>query len=302
MSADLKTDKNASFAIGEFKLGSLNYEDKNTGTSLSLAASQGNLDFTNIIMKMTGDGSSHADFPEIKVTNNGETYTLSDLRFDGSSKQHEGKLEMLSHMSIGNFTGPDKGPYAEIFAKMSGKFEVEAELKGIQIEALKAINEALQKIEEANSASEDSDIAAAQKAQFEYFGAIAQLLQPGYQMNYLIAFANKSGESEINLNLEYTGENNALDLVTIQELINSLKIDLNLQILKKLIPSTLIEKIKPATAMGFIVEKDTSFEGRAILVNGELSVNGKPQAVLKNLGPMLNVPIPWEKFGIKKAK
>lgn len=302
LAADLKTDSNGSFAIGEFKLGALNYEDKKTGNSFSLAASQGNINFTNIIMQLTGDGSSHADFPEIKVINNGETYTLSDLHFDGSSQQNDGKMEMLSHMSIGNFTGPDKGPYAEIFAKMNGKLEVEAEFKGMDIEALKAMNEAQQKVSKVKFAGEGTDIAAAQKAQFEYFGAIAELLQPGYQMNYLIAFANKNGESEINLNLEYAGENKALDLVTIHELIDSLKIDLKLQILKDLIPPALIEKIKPATAMGFIIEKDSAFEGAATLINGELSVNGKAQPVLKNLGPMLNMPIPWENFGIKKPK
>ena len=75
-----------------------------------------------------------------------------------------------------------------------------------------------------------------------------------------------------------------------------------MQIAKDLIPVASAKQIQPAIAMGFILDKGDFYKGGAILAGGELTVNGKVSPALKQMGPILNMPIPWENMGIKKSK
>ena len=117
-----------------------------------------------------------------------------------------------------------------------------------------------------------------------------------------IAFTNKSGESKIGLGLEYTGTKPLFELGTILDLLGSVEIALDMQIAKDLIPVASAKQIQPAIAMGFILDKGDFYKGGAILAGGELTVNGKVSPALKQMGPILNMPIPWENMGIKKSK
>ena len=295
LTGEFQTDARTSFAIGKINIGPLTVEDKKAGKLLSIAAGESEMNYTNLVMRVTADGTSHIDFPEIKVTTDGNSYVLKDLHFDNVSKENEGKLDMTSRLSIGSFKGPEKGKYAEIFSRANGNLEMEFDAKGMEIETLKTMAEAQKKMQ-ATQANDERNSEAAMEAVRNYMIAATALLQPGYQLNNHIAFTNKSGKSEIKLGLEYVGEKKLADLVTVRELVEALKVNLSLQIVKDLIPPALAEQIKPAMAMGFIVDKENAYKGDAILGGGELKLNGQPSPVLQNMSPLLDAPIPWEKI------
>ena len=259
------------------------------------------MNYTNLVMRVAGDGTAHMDFPEIKVVSDGNSYALKDLHFDNVSKQNDGKLNTTSKISIGGFKGPDKGEYAEIFSRMNGKLVVEFSAEGMDIETLQSMADAQLKMQRAQAGKgKESD--SPEQALYDYMIAASSLLQPGYKMKTHISFSNKNGESEFGVGIEYTGEKPLFELGTIRELVESLEVALNLQVVKELIPATMIEQIKPAMAMGYIVDEGKVYKGDAILGGGELTVNGKATPVLEKMGPMLDVQIPWEQFGINKDK
>lgn len=302
LTSELKTDHNKSFAQGFIKFGALDFQDKKAGSSLSIAAAQVDVDFTNIISQLTGDGTSSVSFPEIKAAFKSGNYSLTDLHFEGSSKQTDGKLNSVSQISIGNFTGPDKGAYAEIFAKMNGSLDIKLEANGMDIESIKKMSEAQKSLADTESKDQTPDIASAKKSKRAYLNAAVTMLQPGYQLKNHIALTTKAGKSEFDVGLEYTSEKPLLELVSFRELLEAVEIALNLRIAKELLPAEAATKIQPAIGMGFIMDVNNFYKGDAILAGGELTVNGKAQPILKNMGPMLDLPIPWEKFGIKKDK
>ncbi|NOY00064.1 MAG: YdgA family protein [Verrucomicrobia bacterium] len=301
LSANLETNIQGTFAKGKINIGSFSFEDKKKGNLLSIATATGEMDFTNMAVRMAGDGSAHLEFPEIKVINEGDTYAVKALRFGSVSARKEGKIDMTSEVSVGGFKGPDKGPYADVFSKMDGKLEMKFASEGMDAETLKLMLSAQQKMQK-SQADDGAGSEAATQALHDYMIAVSQLLKPGYKMKNHIAFTNKSGESKIDLGLEYTGTKPLFDLGTINDLLAAVEIALDLQIAKDLIPAAGVQQIQPAIAMGFVLDKGAFYKGGAILAGGELTVNGKESPVLKQMGPMLNMPIPWESMGIKKSK
>ncbi len=300
-SANLETNVKGTFAKGKINIGSFNFEDKKKGKLLSVATATGEMDFTNIAVKMAGDGSAHLEFPEIKVVNEGNTYTVKALRFASLSARKEDKIDMASEISIGGFKGPDKGPYADVFSKMDGKLMMKFSSEGMDAETLKLMMAAQQKMQKIQG-DKSADSKTKEQALHDYMIAVSQLLKPGYKIKNHISFTNKSGESTFGLGLEYTGTKPLFELGTINDLLGALEIALDLQIAKDLIPAVGVQQIQPAVAMGFVLDKGAFYKGGAILAGGELTVNGKASPVLKQMGPMLNMPIPWETMGMKKGK
>ena len=300
-SADFQTDITTSFAKGKINIGAFNANDKKKTGLISTSAASGELNYTKIKGRVSGDGTSHFDFPEFKMTSDGNTFVVKDLHFDNVAKQSDGKLDSTSKISIGGFKGPDKGPNAETFSKMNGKMEMEYTFEGMDIEALQIMATAQQKMQKAQ-AGNGEDGETAEQALHDYMIAVSQLLKPGLKMKNHIAFTNKNGESKIGLGLEYTSAQPLFELGTILDLLGAVEIALDMQIAKDLIPAASTQQIQPAIAMGFIMDKGAFYKGGAILAGGELTVNGKASPVLKQMGPMLNMPIPWENMGMKKGK
>lgn len=300
-SGELQTDINNTFAKGKMNIGEVKIEDKKKGKLFSMATSTAEMDYTNVVVRVAGDGKSHIDFPEIKVVDSGNSYTLTGLRFDNVSKQSDGKLDTNSKVSIGGFKGPNKGPYAEIINKMDGKLEMGFSAEGMDTETLQLMATAQRKMQRAQ-ASKGGDSKTPEQARHDYMIAASSLLQPGYKMKTHIAFANDKGKSEVGLGIEYTGEKPLFELGTIRDLLQALELALNLQINKDLIPPAATKQIEPAIGMGFILDKGDAYKGDAILGGGNVTVNGKESPVLKNMGPMLDMPIPWEKLGVNAPK
>lgn len=300
-SGELQTNINNTFAKGKMNIGELKIEDKKKGKLFSMATSAGEMDYKDVVVRVAGDGKSHIDFPEIKVVDNGSSYTLTDLHFDNISKQSKGKLDTNSKMSIGGFKGPNKGPYAEMINKMDGKFEIEFSAEGMDTETLQLMATAQRKMQR-TQAGKGENSKTPEQARHDYMIAASSLLQPGYKMKSHIAFANDKGKSEIGLGIEYTGEKPLFELGTIRDLLQALEVALNLQINKDLIPAAASKQIEPAIGMGFILDQGAAYKGDAILGGGNVTVNGKESPVLKNMGPMLDMPIPWEKLGVTGVK
>lgn len=300
-SADFQTDINTSFAKGKFNIGAFSANDKNKTGLISAAAASGELDYTDIKGRVSGNGSSYLDFPEFKITSDGNTFAVKGLHLDNVATQSDGKLNSTSKISIGGFKGPDKGPNAEIFSMMNGKLELEMIAEGMDIEALQVMAAAQQKMQIAQAGKEENG-ETTEQALHDYMIAASQLLKPDLKMKYHAAFTNKSGESKIGLGLEYTSTKPLFELGTILDLLGAVEIALDMQIAKDLIPAASAQQIEPAVAMGFVQDKGAFYKGGAILAGGELTVNGKVSPVLKQMGPMLNMPIPWENMGIKKNK
>ncbi len=301
LTLNLQTNINSSFANGKLKFGALNYEDKKAGNLLSIAAAESEMDYKDVILKVAANGTSHIDFPEIKLKSKQGSYELSDLHFESSSKKSDGKLKVSSKIGVGEFKGTGQGKHAETLAKMNGKLNLEFSAEGMDIETLQLMADAQKDLQKAQQGKSENS-KTKEQATHDYLIAASSLLQPGYKMKNLIVFTNKSGKSELGLGLEYTGKKPLFELASIRELIAALEVAINLQVVKDLIPAPSAEKIKPAVGMGFILDRGELYKGDAILAGGELTVNGKPQPILKNMGPMLDLPIPWEKLGIKKAK
>jgi uncharacterized protein YdgA (DUF945 family) len=301
LTGDLKTDAKTSYVKGKLKIGALTIEDKKDGTLLTTAEANGEIDYTDMILRVTGDGSSHLDFPEIKMTAGGGDYVLKDLHFENASIQNSGKLKTTSKVSIGSFKGAETGKYAEIMAKLNGQLEAEFTAEGMDTETLQLMAEAQKKMQESR-ATGGADLENAKQSLHDYLIAASSLLQPGYKMKNHIEFTNKGGKSELGLGLEYAGEKPLYELASIRELLEALEIAVNLQIVKDLLPTSLAQKVQPALAMGFILDNGALFKGDAILTGGELKVNGQASPALQQMGPMLELPIPWEKLGMAKGR
>ena len=301
LTSDFQTDINGSFAVGNLKFGSINYEDKKSKKHFSLAAGNGDLNYKNIIANVAADGTAHLIFPEIKGSQDGVGFAIENLTLESLSKQKSGKLDVSSKISIAEFKGPDKGAYAETFSKLNGEMEIESISEGMDIESLKLMAKAQQKMQQ-SQADQELDAEAKQQALHDYLISVSTLLQPGYKMKNHLLLSGKDGESELGLGLEYTGKKPLFELATIRELIESLEVALNLQVAKNLIPAAAAQKIQPAVGMGFILSTKDLYKADAILAKGELTVNGKANPVLKNMAALLDQPIPWEKMGFKQTK
>ncbi len=295
----LETDTKTSYAKGKLKIGALTVEDKEDGTLLSLAEAGGEIDYTDMVLGVTGDGASHLDFPEIKITTDDGGYLLEGLHFENASIQYSGKLKTTSEVTIDSFQGAATGKHADLMAKLSGKLEAKFTAEGMDIETLRLMAEAQKEMQNSQS-GEDADLEQARQSLSDYLVAVSSLLQPGYKTENHIEFTNKDGTSEIGLDLEYTGEKPLLELASFRELLEALEIAVNLRLVKDLFPEALVQKAQPALAMGFIVDNGSLYKGDAILAGGELKVNGQPSPALQQMGPMLDLPIPWGKFGLGK--
>ncbi|GEM_PF-5556940 len=267
---------------------------------ISMAASVVKMDIDKLYRNALLDGSVEIEVPEIAFSEKGNAkINMLGLGIKTKSGQREGVYAGMVAFDIEKLKVENPISTREI---PESKIHLGLDFTGLDRQDVMNLVDSSQKIRterlkilgfsDADSEHLTEPLIASME---DYYRTLGETVKQGVSIDTRFKLSTEKGHTLFNLDLEYIGARKLLDLETIRDLISALKGQVMIIMDKSLIAGTELEQaIGIPTAMGFAIDKGTTYESVATLGNGELKINDQPMPILDMMGEMADQPLPWK--------
>jgi hypothetical protein len=291
---------------GEITIGNLKIDAEDEDFLLEMEPGSIKVDVRQMIdEKLAIDADAQYLFPKVTVTAEGQTFRVNDIAasYVISTKDNQ-NLDGGYELSVGEVKLPAGAEFDVVRPVFANGAKIGFSISGMEIAAVSDLIEAQQRMQQAQADSVGKGTSemtpeSIQKVQDEgvaYMKAACELIKKNFGLGMVLSLGDGAKKSEMTLNLKYTGEGKATDLTVVRELISAITGDLNLHLDKSLVPPEQAPMLQQPQVQGIILDKGTHYEAVIKLSNATLDLNGQPMPLLEQMGPMAEMPIPWDQI------
>lgn len=253
---------------------------------------------------MVGKAELHA--PLLKVNSDGGSILIADLKAGLESGDEGGKLFGRAYYGVGSvqlqgpqFSGPEMAGVTKLLAGGGG---VELGVRGIDRGTAEDLAGEFETIEGALKQA-NGDPAAIQAAigpdlAVKLVEGGMNLIQPGFGVFYNTNIGANGEGVDIGLALGVKGEKKLLEMETGRDIVGAIEGEVKATMSKSMMEVEMMRMMAGQYAeMGFLAEDGAGglkMDGK--LKDGVFTLGGEATPLIESLGPLLDGPIPWDKF------
>jgi len=297
------TTEAGSAVSGSFKIGEFNIKNETRKKTLTISASEGEVDIEEVVDGIALASSSKFTVPEIKSSDEAKQYSIKDvtLRSESTADVSDNTISGLGRIEIGSASGGEPGGMTTGLVKQLGDGGyIEFEFKGWNLEALQDIQKNLSESSELQvelakrKVAGDADTAKLE-AEIEKNNAagaesLLSLFRPGFSWDLRTKVGDGETRTDLQLGIGYAkGAIPMAEATTLRPIVKGLEVTIDLRLAKAILPEGLGEMmLAPQVESGMIEDRGDYYRGSAELKDAKVVVNGNEMPLLQMVEPYMD--------------
>jgi len=288
----INTNADMTMLSGQVSIGAMHFsgiDELGQKVDIDLAASQFNIDATEIYKGAVLEGSMNATLPKLSYTDAEHAVYFNNLTMSSISESDKKLYGSEAIIDIDEIIVEKQGVQTLPVAKLHTEFGI----TGITKDNAKKIIDAMNTLQDLNLSEED--ILAQDLAVLDaYFSALGNAIEQGVEMNTVFELSNEKGLALVHFDTMYIDSKPLAELKSIKDLVVALKGLLKIEIDHPMIADTLLEAaIQTPISMGFAARIGDTYSSITRWNKGEVTINSQDFPLLDIFANELAQPLPW---------